>query len=90
MRTIALLAMTGIMAAAEQPTTPPTLNTAERIALGSVITESKKLDEQQKQLRTQYEAVVTDACKRALGVPTCKINDDGTLVKIAPPPEVKK
>ena len=90
MRTIALLAMTGLMAAAEQPTPAPSLNTAERTALGYVVAESKKLDDQQKQLRAQYEAIVADACKRAVGVPACKINDDGTLSKIAPAPEVKK
>lgn len=90
MRTIALIAMTGLMAAAEQPTPAPALNTAERTALGFVVAESKKLDDQQKQLRTQYEAIVTDACKRALNVPTCKINEDGTLSKIAPPAEAKK
>lgn len=73
----------GMAGAAEQPTTPPTLNTAERTALGYVVNESKKLDDQQKQLRTQYEAIVADACKRAVGVPACKINDDGTLSKIA-------
>jgi hypothetical protein len=82
MRTIALLAIMGLIAAAEQPTPAPTLNTAERTALGYVVTESKKLDDQQKQLRAQYEAIVTDACKRALGLPACKINEDGTLAKI--------
>lgn len=86
MRTIALLAMTGLMAAAEQPTPGPALNTAERTALGYVVAESKKLEDQQKQLRAQYEAIVADACKRAVGVPACKIGDDGTLSKI----EVKK
>ena len=86
MRTIALLASLGLLAAAEQPTPAPSLNTAERTALGYVVNESKKLDDQQKQLRAQYEAIVADACKRAVGVPACKINDDGTLAKI----EVKK
>ena len=90
MRTLALIASLGLLAAAEQPTPAPSLNTAERTALGFVVTESKKLDDQQKQLRTQYEAIVTDACKRALNVPTCKIMEDGTLAKIAPPAEVKK
>lgn len=86
MRTIALLASLGLLAAAEQPTPTPSLNTAERTALGYVVAESKKIDDQQKQLRAQYEAIVADACKRAVGVPACKINDDGTLAKI----EVKK
>ena len=80
----------GLLAAAEQPTPAPALNTAERTALGYVVAESKKLDDQQKQLRAQYEAIVSDACKRALSVPACKINDDGTLAKIAPAAEVKK
>ena len=80
----------GLLAAAEQPTPSPTLNTAERTALGYVVNESKKLDDQQKQLRTQYEAIVADACKRALNVPACKINDDGTLSNIAPVKEEKK
>jgi hypothetical protein len=83
MRTLLALLAMGMAGAAEKPTTPPTLNTAERTALGYVVNESKKLDDQQKQLRTQYEAIVADACKRAVGVPACKINDDGTLSKIA-------
>ena len=87
MRTLALLASLGLLAAAEQPKPAPSLNTAERTALGYVVAESKKLDDQQKQLRTQYEAIVAVACKRAVGVPACKINDDGTLSKID---EVKK
>lgn len=89
MRTTLLLLAMGIAGAAEQPKPTPSLNTAERTALGYVVTESKKLDDQQKQLRTQYEAIVADACKRAIGLPTCKINEDGTLAKITPP-EVKK
>ena len=90
MRTLALLASIGLLAAAEQPTPTPSLNTAERTALVYVVAESKKLDDQQKQLRAQYEAIVADACKRAVGVPACQINDDGTLSKIAPAAEVKK
>jgi len=77
----------GLLAAAEQPKPTPSLNTAERTALGYVVAESKKLDDQQKQLRAQYEAIVADACKRAVGVPACKIGEDGTLTKIE---EVKK
>jgi len=88
MRTLALFAITGLIAAAEQPKPAPALNTAERTALGYVVAESKKLDDQQKQLRAQYEAIVADACKRAVGVPACKINDDGTIGKLAE--EVKK
>ena len=87
MRTTLLLASMGLLAAAEQPKTTPTLNTAERTALGYVVAESKKLDDQQKQLRAQYEAIVADACKRAIGLPVCKIGEDGTLTKID---EVKK
>jgi hypothetical protein len=83
MRTTLILLAMGIAGAAEQPKPTPSLNTAERTALGYVVTESKKLDDQQKQLRAQYEAIVSDACKRAVGVPACKINDDGTLSKIA-------
>jgi hypothetical protein len=88
MRTITLIASMGLLAAAEQPKPTPSLNTAERTALGYVVGKSKELDDQQKQLRAQYEAIVADACKRALSVPACKINDDGTLTKIAD--EVKK
>lgn len=88
MRTIALIASLGLLAAAEQPKPAPSLNTAERTALGYVVTESKKLEDQQKQLRAQYEAIVADACKRAIGLPACKINDDGTITKLAD--EVKK
>ena len=87
--TLTLIASLGLLAAAEQPKPAPSLNTAERTALGYVVNESKKLDDQQKQLRTQYEAIVSDACKRAIGLPTCKINEDGTLAKITQP-EVKK
>lgn len=86
MRTLALFASMGLLAAAEQPTPAPSLNTAERTALGYLVAESKKLDDQQKQLRAQFEAIQADACKRALNVPACKINDDGTLATI----EVKK
>jgi len=87
MRTTLILLAMGIAGAAEQPKPTPSLNTAERTALGYVVNESKKLDDQQKQLRTQYEAIVADACKRALSVPACKIGEDGTLSKID---EVKK
>jgi hypothetical protein len=73
----------GIAGAAEAPKPTPALNTAERTALGYVVNESKKLDDQQKQLRTQYEAIVADACKRAIGLPVCKIGEDGTIAKIA-------
>jgi hypothetical protein len=83
MRTTILLASLGLLAAAEQPKPAPSLNTAERTALGYVVAESKKLDDQQKQLRSQYEAIVVDACKRAIGLPACKINEDGTITKIA-------
>jgi len=78
----------GIAGAAEQPKPTPSLNTAERTALGYVVGESKKLDDQQKQLRAQYEAIMVDVCKRAIGLPACKINDDGTITKAAE--EVKK
>ena len=73
----------GMAGAAEQPKPTPSLNTAERTALGYVVVESKKLNDQQKQLRTQYEAIVADACKRAIGLPVCKIGEDGTITKLA-------
>jgi hypothetical protein len=84
MRTIALLAITAMIAAAETPT-KPALNNAEGIALRSVVTESKKLGDQQNELKKQYEAIMSDACTRVFSTPVCKLNDDGSLSKIEAP-----
>jgi len=100
MRTIALLAITGMIAAAEQPKSAPSqpapaprLNSAEIIAFQSI---GKRKDElrrvfqdAQKEFQTldQQEAdVKADACKRALHLPACEVKQDGTLAPI----EVKK
>jgi len=91
MRTIALLASMGLLAAAEQPKPKPELSTAARIALGAIVSESKKLADQQKDLASQYEAVKSEECQRVFGSQKCDINGAGQLVLIAPPPaEVKK
>lgn len=89
MRTIALLAMTGLMAAAEQPT-KPALNNAEQIAIRALFAEAKVIEDRQKNLREQYQAVIADACTRVYQTPTCKLNDDGTLSKIEPPKDSKR
>lgn len=90
MRTIALLAMTGLMAAAEQPEKKPALNNAEQIAIRALVAEAKVIEDRQKNLRDQYQAVIADACTRVYQTPTCKLNDDGTLSKIEPPKESKR
>jgi hypothetical protein len=87
MRTLTLIASAAMLAAAEQP--KPALNNAETIALRSVVTESKKLDDQQKQLKAAYEAIIADACQRVFGGPGCRLNDDGTLTKVEPAKEKK-
>lgn len=91
MRTTLLIAMTGIMAAAEQPKPTPSLNTAEIIALNSIESRMKAIREEYEALDKQRGTVRADACRRALDVPACEIRPDGTLAKPEPPKaEVKK
>lgn len=70
----------GMAGAAEQPK-PPTINNAESIAIRAVVAESKKLDDQQNELKRQYELIVADACQRVHQSAQCRLNQDGTLTK---------
>lgn len=91
MRTTLLILAMGIAGAAEQPKTPPTLNTAEVIALNAVESRMKAIREEYEALDKQRGTVRADACRRALDIPACEIRPDGTMAKPEPPkPEVKK
>lgn len=101
MRTIALFAMTGIIAAAQTPkpapapATPARLITAEIITLNTIDARMKALRDEHAELDKQRTLVKQEACQRALSVTSCDIKTDGTIVKIEPPkapakPEVKK
>lgn len=85
MRTLALIAMTGIMAAAEQPKTPPPLKTAERMALTDLYAKRAELDK-------QIDAILTEACAdRGIPKDRCRLQPDGSFVTIPEPSkEVKK
>ena len=88
MRTIALLAITGLIAAAEQPKNA--LSVGAQTALSFLVKEAKSLDEQQKTIRERYQAIIAEECQRVHQTPACKLNEDGTLAKIEPPKDVKK
>ena len=83
MRTLALLAMTGLMAAAEEPKkTPEQLSTAEVVALTTIAEKMAVLEKQAKALQEQQKAIVGDACKRAgIATDACEIKQDGTIAK---------
>ena len=83
MRTIALLAMMGIMAAAEEPKAQPAqLSTAEVVSLTAIAEKMAVLEKQAKALQEQQKAIVGDACKRAgIAADSCEIKQDGTIAK---------
>lgn len=100
MRTIALFAMTGIIAAAQTPkpaiaSLPPArLNTAEIVAFTAVESRMKALRDEFAELEKQRGAIKSDACQRTVKEADCDIQADGTVHKMTPPapakPEVKK
>jgi hypothetical protein len=87
MRTIALLASMGLLAAAEQPKpTPAPLKTAERMALTEL---SAKVAE----LNKQIDVILTEACAdRNIPKDRCRLQQDGTFLTLPEQtkPEVKK
>lgn len=86
MRTIALIASLGVLAAAEQPKPPAPLKTAERMALTEL---SAKVAE----LNKQIDAILTEACAdRNIPKDRCRLQQDGTFFVLPEPPakEVKK
>ena len=85
MRTIALIAMTGIIAAAEQPKPTPPLKTAERMALTALYEKRAELDK-------QIDAILTEACAdRGIPKDRCRLQPDGSFAALPEPPkEVKK
>lgn len=92
MRTLALLAIMGMIAAAQTPKpTPPAapvtvrLNTAELTAFTAVEGRMKTIREEFEALERQRAAIKSDACQRAFQVPACDLKTDGTMTKVDPP-----
>lgn len=89
MRTLALLAMTGIIAAAEEPKPTPApapLKTAERMALTDLYAKRAELDK-------AISAILAEACAdRQLNAQRCRLQPDGTFMELPErkAPEVKK
>ncbi len=86
MRTIALIAMTGIIAAAEQPKPTPPLKTAERMALTVLYERRAEIDK-------QIDVVLTESCAdRGIPKDRCRLQPDGSFAALPEPPakEVKK
>ena len=86
MRTLALIASMGLLAAAEEPkTTPEQLSTAEVVSLTAIAEKMAVLEKQAKALQEQQRAIVGDACKRAgIAADACEIKQDGTIAKREP------
>jgi hypothetical protein len=89
MRTIALIAGMGILAAAEAPkskpaadTPAPRLTTAEIVALSSLADRMKALKAEFDGVEKQFSQVRSEACSRAIGEPGCEIKPDGTIAKV--------
>ena len=80
-----ILTLFALSAFAQAPKTIPTLSTAERIALASVVAESKTLGERQKALQEQFATIRREACQQHYKADSCEIKDDGSIVLIAPP-----
>jgi hypothetical protein len=89
MRTLALLAMLGCIAAAQTPTTPPaaattpapTFNTAELTSLNYTFKEMRVLAEQHGALVKQRDQIISEACLRVFKAPACHIDEKGALAK---------
>jgi hypothetical protein len=76
MRTLALLASLGLLAAAQQPKPTPALKTAERIALTDL---SARVAE----LNKQIDAILTEACAdRGIPKDRCRLQSDGTFATL--------
>lgn len=90
MRTIAIIASAGLLVAAEQPKPKPELSTAARVALATIVTESKRLSEQQAALSKQFEQIKTEECQRIHGLDKCEITDAGQVIPSPAKKEAKK
>jgi len=91
MRTLALFASLGLLAAAQEPKPTPAapvtvrINTAELTAFTFVEGRMKSLREEFDALERQRATIKSDACQRAFQVPACDLKTDGTMTKLDPP-----
>lgn len=97
MRALTLLAITGMIAAAQTPTPTPAaalvtvrINTAELTAFTAVEGRMKAIREEFESLERQRAAIKADACQRAFQVPACDLKTDGTMTKLDPPKTEEK
>ena len=95
MRTqIVLVAVMGFTAFGAETQTPqkpiPVLSTAERVALGSIVSESKKLADQQKALQDQFNAIQKEACQAHHKQDSCQITDAGQIIPMPAKPASAK
>ena len=105
MRTIALLAIMGMIAAAQEPKPTPAaapvtvrLNSAEITAFNHVQERKNAIRQQYAVLEKEFSAleklepqIQADACLRGFKNPICQIKPDGTMTEAEKPkPEVKK
>jgi len=98
MRTLALLAITGMIAAAQEPKKTPDatplqvrLNSAEITAFNHVQDRKNTIRQEFAALEKLEAQIKADACQRGFQLPICEIKPDGTMTKAeTSKPQAKK
>ena len=88
---VAVMGFTAIGAETQTPQKPnPVLSTAEKIALSTIVAESKKLADQQKALQEQFNAIQKEACQAHHKQDACQITDAGQIIPMPAKPAAAK